>query len=98
MNPIKMLFQRQPERSETAALRDELITLRTEVVFATAFIADLKRKRRREPRRDKQSVIDAKKDTTAKLQRLVDAQRFAELEPKLFAGMRVSRDGLGKAI
>jgi hypothetical protein len=97
MNPIKMLFQRQPKRSETAALRDEIITLRTEVVFATAFIADLKRKRRREPRRDKQSVIEAKRETTEALQRAVKAEYVKRMEPVHFAGMRVSRDGLGKA-
>jgi hypothetical protein len=78
----------RPNRDDTASLRDELITLRTEVVFATAFIADLKRKRRREPRRDKQSVIEAKRETTERLQRLVDAERFKRLEPILFKGMR----------
>jgi hypothetical protein len=90
-------FAPKPDRSETAALRDELITLRTEVVFATAFIADLKRKRRREPRRDKQSVIEAKKATTEALQRAVKAEYVKRMEHLHFAGMRVSRDGLGKA-
>jgi hypothetical protein len=88
-------FHRKPDRSETAALRDRALIAETQVLLLRDIVEHPRR--RREPRRDKQSVIDAKKDTTAKLQRLVDAQRFAELEPKLFAGMRVSRDGMGKA-
>lgn len=81
-------FSRKPDLTETAALRDELITLRTEVVFATAFIADLKRKRRREPRRDKQSVIEAKRSTTEALRRAVNDQYVKSMEPILFKGMR----------
>ena len=87
MNPIKMLFRRQPSRSETAALRDRALIAETQVLLLRDIVEHPKR--RREPRRDKQSVIEAKKATTEALQRAVEAQRIKDLEPILFAGMRV---------
>lgn len=95
MNLIKTLFQRQPNRSETAALRDRALIAETQVLLLRDMVEHPKR--RREPRRDKQSVIEAKRSTTEALQRAVKAEYVKRMEPVHFAGMRVSRDGLGKA-
>jgi hypothetical protein len=57
---------------------------------------------RREVRKDAKRFKSALKDTTKRLRRELKPtetpeQYFARMEPTLFAGMRVSRDGLGKA-
>lgn len=89
------IFHRKPDRSETAALRDRALIAETQVLLLRDMVEH--RRKLREPRRDKQAVIDAKKETTARLQRVTAAQRFKELEPKLFAGMRDAPLKVGKA-
>jgi hypothetical protein len=84
------IFNRN-DRNETAALRDEVITLRTQVMLATSVLEELARKKR-EPRRDKQSVIEARKATTQQLKDFVAAERFRRIEPLAFAGMRAPKE------
>lgn len=64
-----LFFRRHPSREEHARLRDELIVERTCRIFAVDMLASLKR--RREPRKDKASIIAARKATTAQLMREV---------------------------
>ncbi len=66
--PILRLFAK-PSRAEVAELRDEIITLRTQVVFASSMLETLKHQKRREVRRDAFSYRQALKDTTARLSR-----------------------------
>lgn len=75
------------DREDVAALEREIITLRTQVVFATDMLAALKRRPHREVRKDAASFKAAKATTTAKLQSEIAAQRYARLEPVMFAGM-----------
>lgn len=53
------------DRSEIAALRDELIQARTSVVFLSDVLASVHR--RREPRKDKAEIIAAREAMTQRL-------------------------------
>lgn len=53
------------DRSEIAAMRDELIQARTSVVFLSDVLASVRR--RREPRRDKAEIIAARAEMTKRL-------------------------------
>jgi hypothetical protein len=75
-----------PTVSQIAELRDELIITRTQLVFLQSMLRP-----KREPRKDKQSVREAKDAMTERLKAERERATFRRMVPVLFAGMGKGR-------